>query len=237
MGGSTVTIDGVGKIEETLFSNDPALTKQHRDGIKFALSAASFFQINTRQTELILARIYKEVFGDTADSADARSQLILDAYAGVGTIALWLAPGAHKVVAIEEHPQAVLDGRTNVELNNFNNIDFEEGDVEKVLPELIKRKLKPDCIVLDPPRKGVSESVIDSVLQLAPRKIVYMSCNPVTLARDLARLISNSSSTSNGPENREIGENNGYKVERILPFDMFPQTYHVESLALLKRND
>ncbi|MCW5824173.1 MAG: 23S rRNA (uracil(1939)-C(5))-methyltransferase RlmD [Cyanobacteria bacterium TGS_CYA1] len=235
MGGSTVTIDGVGKIEETLFSKDSALSQKHKEGIKFALSAASFFQINTRQTELILERIYKEVFGDTADSASARTSVILDAYAGVGTIALWLAPGAKRVVAIEDHPQAVLDGRANVEINNFDNIEFEEGDVEKVLPELIKRNFKPDCIVLDPPRKGVSGSVIDSVLQLAPKKIVYMSCNPVTLARDLAKLLSDSS--SNSPENREIGENIGYKVERILPFDMFPQTYHVESLALLKRND
>lgn len=232
MGATTATIDGSGKIQETLYSNDPALSQSHKDGIKFALSASSFFQINTRQTEIILERIYKEIFSDTTDGANAKSKTILDAYAGVGTIALWLAPGAQKVVAIEEHPQAVLDGRANVELNNFDNVQFEEGDVEKVLPELIKKNFKPDCIVLDPPRKGVSLAVIDSVLKMAPRKIVYMSCNPVTLARDLAKLVSPDSS-----ENGEIGENIGYKVERILPFDMFPQTYHVESLALLKRND
>lgn len=232
MGATTVTIDGAGKIQETLFSSDPALSQSHKDGIKFALSASSFFQINTRQTEIILERIYKEIFCDTTSGANFNSKTILDAYAGVGTIALWLAPGAQKVVAIEEHPQAVIDGRANVELNDFDNVQFEEGDVEKVLPELIKKNFKPDCIVLDPPRKGVSSAVIDSVLKMAPQKIVYMSCNPVTLARDLAKLVSPDS-----PKNGEIGENIGYKVERILPFDMFPQTYHVESLALLKRND
>jgi len=223
MGDNTVSIEGLGRIEERLHG-------KHNDGIIFSLSAASFFQINTKQTQLILERIYDEIFGDTTDGADSKSQIILDAYAGVGTIALWLAPGAQQVVAIEEHPQAVLDGRINVELNRMSNVKFEEGDVEKVLPKLIEAQLKPDCIVLDPPRKGVSPGVIDSVLKLAPEKIVYMSCNPVTLARDLSKLVSNS------PENGEIGENIGYKVERILPFDMFPQTYHVECLAILKRN-
>lgn len=222
MGGSTVTIEGLGRMEERL-------SGKHNQDIVFSLSASSFFQINTRQTQVILDRIYDEIFDDTANGANAKSQIILDAYAGVGTIALWLASGAQKVVAIEEHPQAVLDGRINVELNKMSNVEFEEGDVENVLPKLIEAQFKPDCIVLDPPRKGVSPLVLESVLKLAPEKIVYMSCNPVTLARDLSKLVERA-------ENREIGENIGYKVERILPFDMFPQTYHVECLAILKRN-
>jgi len=232
MGSNTVAIEGLGRIEERLMSDDPALCQVHKDGIKFSLSQSSFFQINTRQTELILERIYKEIFlNDTAGGAESKMKIILDAYAGVGTIALWLAPGAKRVIAIEEHEQAVLDGRINVELNEMRNVTFEEGDVESVLPKLIKEGIKPDCIVLDPPRKGVTPEVIDSVIQMAPEQIVYMSCNPVTLARDLAKLV-----TPDAPKNGEIGENRGYKVERILPFDMFPQTYHVECLAFLRRN-
>lgn len=231
MGATTVTIDGAERIEEVISSNDSTHKEIHRKGLRFKLSAASFFQVNTKQTGLILEQIYKDVFADDTENG-AEGKIILDAYAGVGTIALWLAPGAAKVVAVEENPFAVKDGMENLSLNSIENVEFMEGDVEKVLAEFLRRNFKPDCIILDPPRKGVAPGAIESILQLAPSKIVYMSCNPVTLARDLAILLA---SPSNGPENREIGENIGYKVERILPFDMFPQTYHVESLALLKR--
>lgn len=229
MGATTLTIEGADCIEEVITSNDSFHKEVHKKGLRFRLSAASFFQVNTKQAGVILERIYKDVFGDDTENGIG-NKTILDAYAGVGTIALWMAPGAAKVLAVEENPFAIADGKHNLSLNQINNVEFIQGDVEQVLAELVQKNFKPDCIILDPPRKGVSPAALESILQLAPQKIVYMSCNPVTLARDLARL-----NEGMGAEIREIRDNNGYKIERILPFDMFPQTYHVESLALLKR--
>ena len=138
---------------------------------------------------------------------------------------LWSA----KVIAVEEHPAAVEDGRRNAQKNGITNVEFVCGTVESVLPELHARGVEPTAIVLDPPRKGLSPEAIDAVRQFSPPNLIYVSCNPTTLARDLKIL-------AGGDPSRANIDSTGYKTRQINRRDLFPQTYHVESVTTLERH-
>jgi len=178
---------------------------------RFLISPASFFQVNTEQAE-VLYQIIRENAGLTGE------EVVIDAYSGTGTIAIYLSCLAKKVYGIEEVSSAVENARRNVLLNRIDNCEFLLGKVEEVLPDLLRQGIKPAVIILDPPRKGCSKEVLQAVLQFHPRRIIYVSCNPSTLARDLGIL--------NAME---------YFPLFVQPVDLFPQTYHVECIAVLEK--
>jgi 23S rRNA (uracil-5-)-methyltransferase RumA len=179
--------------------------------LTFLLSARAFFQLNPVQT----ARLYEEV-RKVANLTG--KETMVDAYCGAGTIGLWLAREAGRIIGMDTIPEAIADARENAAINGIGNAEFHVGEAEKLLPEWVKEGLRPDVVVVDPPRTGLGEALIDSLLEVKPSKIVYVSCNPSTLAKDCARLLSG-----------------GYMLEKVVPLDMFPQTAHVESVVLLKR--
>lgn len=173
----------------------------------FNISANSFFQTNTRACEKLYAKV-----GEYADLKG--SETVIDLYSGTGTIPIWLSGEAKKIYGIEIVKSAVEDARINARLNGIENCEFIEGDIKDVLPGLGQ---VPDVMIIDPPRVGMHKDVVGQVLKLSPEKIVYVSCNPATLARDLEMLSTD------------------YYVKEIQPVDMFPHTYHIESVALLLR--
>lgn len=179
--------------------------------IKFAISARSFYQINPDQTKVLYdqALQYAELNGD---------ETVIDAYCGIGTISLFLAQKAKKVYGVEIVPEAIEDARRNAELNNIHNAEFAVGKSEDVIPEWKKQGITPDVIVVDPPRKGCDEELLKTIIEMKPKRVVYVSCNPATLARDL-----------------RILEDGGFKTVEVQPVDMFPQTTHVEAVAKLER--
>ena len=177
-------------------------------GRRFRISAASFFQVNTPVTERLIELVasYLDLMG---------GEVLLDAYCGVGTFGLSLAERVGQVIGIEENPFAVADADFNA--GELENVTLIEGRVEDVLPDLDERI---DVAILDPPRGGCEPEALQALSELAPSRIVYVSCDPATLARDVRRL-------------GEIG----YVLVEAQPIDMFPQTYHLESVALLRRAD
>ncbi|GAB7386918.1 23S rRNA (uracil(1939)-C(5))-methyltransferase RlmD [Bacillaceae bacterium] len=176
--------------------------------VTFSLSPRAFFQLNPEQT----VKLYDFV---REAAALTGNELVIDAYCGVGTIALWLAPAAKEVRGIEEIREAVEDARRNAALNGIDNVRFYAGKVEELLPRWGQEGLRPDVVVLDPPRSGCEASVLRTLLQVAPERIVYVSCNPSTLAKDCNVL------------------KEKYAIAWVQPVDMFPQTSHVESVTLL----
>ncbi|MFD7525049.1 23S rRNA (uracil(1939)-C(5))-methyltransferase RlmD [Paenibacillus chitinolyticus] len=177
--------------------------------VKFAISARSFFQVNPVQTEALYGKAL-EYAGLTG------GETVVDAYCGIGTISLFLAKHAKKVYGVEIVPEAIEDAKRNAELNGIRNAEFAVGGAEDVLPEWQRAGVRPDVIVVDPPRKGCDERLLDTILQLRPERVVYVSCNASTLARDLRLL-----------------EEGGYRTVCVQPVDMFPHTVHVESVCSL----
>jgi 23S rRNA (uracil1939-C5)-methyltransferase len=174
-------------------------------GLPFQVNMASFFQSNTQQAERLAQMVLERL-------ALTGGETVIDAYAGVGTFAALLAPLARDVVAIEEAPSAIIDARINTA--SLPNVRHIEGKVEDVLPGL---DLRPDALLLDPPRQGCHPAAIAAVTAMAPPKLVYVSCDPATLARDLLLLIAG-----------------GYELVEVAPIDLFPQTYHIEVVCTLR---
>ncbi len=193
-----------------LYKGQGYLTEE-MDGLKFRIGPKSFYQTNTRQC-VTLYRITRDFAGLTG------AETVYDLYTGTGTIACYLAGSAGKVVGIEYVEEAVADARINSRINNIGNTLFFSGDMKEVLSEnFFNANGKPDVIITDPPRAGMHEDVIKSILLAFPEKIVYVSCNPATQARDI-QLMSDL-----------------YTVTRVQPVDMFPHTHHVENVVLLNR--
>lgn len=179
--------------------------------LNFYISPRSFFQVNTRQAE----RLYEQALS----YADLHgTETVIDAYCGTGTITLFLAQKARKVYGIEIVQPAILDARKNARDNHVKNAEFIVGDATAVMPALYKQGIRPDVVVVDPPRAGCTETVLRTFANMKPQRIVYVSCNPATLARDLAIL-----------------KDLGYAAQEVQPVDLFPQTSHVETITLLLR--
>lgn len=180
---------------------------------RFRTSADSFFQVNMVQTPVLVERAI-------AMLEPMRTEIALDGYSGVGLFSAFLAQRAARVIAIESQPSAVMDARANATLNNQTNITALEGTLERLLGQLYYRRERIDVALVDPPRAGCHPKAIQALQSLAPRVIAYVSCDPSTLARDIASLCAN----------------NRYRLVYAQPIDMFPQTYHIECIALLARN-
>ncbi|OMD20471.1 23S rRNA (uracil(1939)-C(5))-methyltransferase RlmD, partial [Paenibacillus odorifer] len=181
--------------------------------VQFAISARSFYQVNPAQTEVL--------YGKTVEYAGLTgNETVIDAYCGIGTISLFLAQHAAKVYGVEIVPEAIEDARANAKLNEMKNVVFEVGASEDVIPNWKEQGITADVIVVDPPRKGCDPRLLETILAMKPERVVYVSCNPSTLARDLRVL-----------------EDGGYKTVEVTPVDMFPHTVHVECTVRLERKD
>jgi len=254
LGEQTVCLAGQDFIEETLRTQKQDFPAILQEGLKFKLSPTSFFQVNTPQTITLLELVAQEIQKYLLERASAQDSkkassinnsnaiTLLDAYAGVGTIALWLAAFVSRIIAIESNPQAIKDGQVNGSLNKINNVVFQLAKVEDYLSVLLKSKTAVEIIVLDPPRQGLDPQVIESIIKLQPELIIYISCNPVTLARDLRQILFPPEPDLSSDGQIRLEKKNdclkldfGYKVEKIIPVDLFPQTYHIESITVLKR--
>ncbi|WP_395096571.1 23S rRNA (uracil(1939)-C(5))-methyltransferase RlmD [Bacillus amyloliquefaciens] len=178
--------------------------------VKFAISARSFYQVNPEQTKVLYDRAleYAELQGE---------ETVIDAYCGIGTISLFLAKQAKKVYGVEIVPEAIEDAKRNAELNGITNAEFAVGEAETVIPKWYEEGITADTLVVDPPRKGCDEALLRTIIDMKPKRVVYVSCNPGTLARDLRVL-----------------ENGGYQTHEVQPVDMFPHTNHVECVAVLE---
>ena len=180
--------------------------------VKYQISPLSFFQVNPVQTERLYGKAL-EYAGLTGE------ETVWDLYCGIGTISLFLARKARKVYGVEIIPDAIEDARRNASLNGFTNTEFYVGKAEEVLPEKYEKEgVRADVIVVDPPRKGCDETLLSTMVKMQPERIVYVSCDSATLARDLRYLC-----------------DNGYELKRVCPADMFPQTVHVETVCCLHR--
>ena len=197
----------LGNRSEVLFG-DGYITEQLGD-FSFRISPKAFYQINPIQTE-VLYNTTLEFAGLTG------KETVVDAYCGTGTIGIFASPKAKKVVGVELNPDAVKDARVNAKLNSAENTEFYNADAGEFLADAAASNEKYDVVIMDPPRSGSTVKFLKSVVKLAPKTVVYVSCNPETLARDLMFLV-----------------RNGYKVKKIQPVDMFPHTNHVETVVLL----
>ena len=200
-----------GEYEKVLFGQ--SYIKEKLGEFTFKISANSFFQTNTKGAETLYSIVSKY-------ASLTGKERVLDLYSGTGTIPIWLSKGAKEVVGIEIVESAVNDAKNNAKLNNITNLEFLTGDIKDVLPSFHKNKLKNndnkiDVMIIDPPRAGMHKDVVEEVLRLLPEKIVYVSCNPATLARDLKHLFTK------------------YDILEVQPVDMFPHTFHIESVANL----
>ncbi|MDY3747996.1 MAG: 23S rRNA (uracil(1939)-C(5))-methyltransferase RlmD [Lachnospiraceae bacterium] len=180
--------------------------------VKFRISPLSFYQVNPVQTQVL--------YGKALEFADLKgNETVWDLYCGIGTISLFLAKNAAKVYGVEIVPQAIDDAKKNAEINHIENAQFFVGKSEEILPEMYARtKERADVIVVDPPRKGCDESLLECITWMQPDKVVYVSCDPATLARDLKYM-----------------EEHGYKVQKVQCVDMFGHSVHVESVVLMSK--
>lgn len=203
------------KLNDTIYDLEPVLVigenyiTQSIGDLKFKVDAKSFMQTNTRQTNVLynVAKEFADLKGD---------EVLYDLFCGVGTIGLYLSANCKKVVGIETVPEAIDRAKENATINGVENVNFETGSVEHVLTDAFREKYpSPDVVITDPPRVGMHAKVVEALLAMAPERIVYVSCNPSTQARDLALL------------------HKKYDLVKIQPVDMFPHTPHIESVALL----
>ena len=199
LGDEFITLFGPGYIEDTLC------------GLNFRLSARSFYQINHHQAQ----RLYEAAI---SQAEITQNDLVLDLYCGVGTITLAMAKAAGKVIGVEVVEQAVADAKENAKRNGIENAEFFCGDAGKAALELEEKGMKPDVIVVDPPRKGLNADTIEALSKMSPRRIVYVSCDPATLARDVALL-----------------KDRGYALKNAQAADLFPRCSHVESIVCLTK--
>ncbi len=199
LGDEFITLYGPGYIEDTLC------------GLTFRLSPRSFYQVNHHQAQ----RLYEAAI---AQAEITKDDLVLDLYCGVGTITLAMAGAAGKVMGVEVIPQAVEDAKDNAKRNGIENAEFFCGDAGQAALDLEAKGIRPDVIVVDPPRKGLNGDTIEALHRMAPRRIVYISCDPATLGRDVALL-----------------KERGYSVKNAMAADLFPRCAHVESIVCLTR--
>lgn len=220
-----LTSASIVSIYQNINSKDTSVVLGHRDiklygkdkivdyigEYNFLISPKSFFQVNHIQTEVLYNKVveYLNLNGD---------ETVVDLYCGIGTIALYISKYAKKVYGVEVVKDAIDDANANLKINNVKNVEFIQGKSEDVLPKIISKGISIDVIVVDPPRKGLDKSLIGSITKANPKKIVYVSCNPSTLARDVGYL-----------------EEKGYKVEEVQPVDMFPMSTHVECIVKIKK--
>lgn len=207
------------KGNDTIYDQDVILYKgrdyilEEMEGLSFSINAKSFYQTNSEQA-YELYKITRDFAGLTGN------ELVYDLYTGTGTIAQFVSKQAKKVVGVEAVPAAIEDAKVNAKRNNITNCEFFVGDMKNVFnDEFISTHGHPDVIITDPPRDGMHKDVVEQILKIAPQKVVYVSCNSATQARDLALM------------------DEQYKVTRVRPVDMFPQTHHVENVVLLERRN
>lgn len=182
-------------------------------GLEYEISPHSFFQVNPVQTE----KLYKTAIDFAQISKQDR---VMDIYCGIGTISLTAAKYAKSVIGVEIVPQAIADAKKNAAYNDIENAEFYCAAAEDIVPKLIENGEKPDIVIIDPPRKGSDEATLGAIASARPKRIVYVSCNPATLARDA-----------------KILHDYGYRIQKATAVDMFPQTTHVETIVLLQRQD
>ncbi|MGC6432497.1 MAG: 23S rRNA (uracil(1939)-C(5))-methyltransferase RlmD [Jejuia sp.] len=206
-----------GKGNDTIYDQEVICYKgqdhifEEMEGLKFKINAKSFYQTNSEQAY--------ELYKITRDFAGlSGSELVYDLYTGTGTIAQFVSKKAKKVIGVESVPDAILAAKENAQLNGINNVEFFVGDMKQVFNDsFIETHGQPDVVITDPPRDGMHKDVVGQLLKLGAQKIVYVSCNSATQARDLALL------------------DTMYKVTKVQPVDMFPQTFHVENVVLLEK--
>lgn len=201
LGDEFITIHGPGYIEDTLC------------GLNFRLSPRSFYQVNHHQAQ----RLYEAAI---SQAQITKNDTVLDLYCGVGTITLAMASAAGKVIGVEVVPQAVEDAKDNAKRNGIENAEFFCGDAGQAALELERKGIQADVVIVDPPRKGLNEDTIEALHRFAPRRIVYVSCDPATLARDVALL-----------------KERGYQLQNVMAADLFPRCSHVETVCLLSRKE
>ena len=199
----------LGKKSRTLYGED--YIYDSIGDLKFKISPRSFYQVNSTQTKVLYEKALE--YADVGEN-----DVVIDAYCGIGTISLFLAEKANKVYGVEIVPEAIHDANINAKINGLSNTEFVVGEAEKVMPKWKEEGLRPDVIVVDPPRKGCDETLLQAMIDMEPKRIVYVSCNPSTLARDL-----------------RILEDGGFTTQEVQPVDMFSQTSHVECVAWLER--
>lgn len=199
LGEKNITLFGEGWIEDTIFD------------CTFRISPKSFYQVNPIMTTVLYGKAieYMELTG---------SETVIDAYCGTGTIGILASRKAGKVIGVELNADAVRDAKFNAKRNDIDNIEFYTADASDFMVEMAKAGEKADLVIMDPPRAGSDERFMNSVITLSPEKVVYVSCNPETLARDLRYFV-----------------RHGYSVRRIQPVDMFPHTNHVETVCMLRK--
>ncbi len=208
-----------GKGNDTIYDQEVICYKgqdhifEEMEGLKFKINAKSFYQTNSEQAY--------ELYKITRDFAGLQGdELVYDLYTGTGTIAQFVSKNAKKVIGVESVPDAILAAKENAQLNGINNVEFFVGDMKQVFNDtFINTHGQPDVVITDPPRDGMHKDVVAQLRNIAAEKIVYVSCNSATQARDLALL------------------NDMYKVTKVQPVDMFPQTFHVENVVLLEKRD
>ena len=204
--------DTFGDLEVVTYKGTDVIYEE-MEGLRFKVGPKSFYQTNSKQAYNLykVARDFAALTGE---------EVVYDLYTGTGTIANFVASKAKKVVGVEYVEDAIIDARVNAQLNGFDNLAFFAGDMKDILTrDFISEHGRPDVIITDPPRAGMHEDVISTILFAAPKRIVYVSCNPATQARDLQLL------------------DVDYKVMAVQPVDMFPHTHHVENVVLLERKD